>query len=107
MRPQTPRPSGLREKSVSASSGLLAVPSGYGLVALPCIHPIFLATRLIVGFVRVPQLDFCRFGTGYAANRAADAGAKKGLLPMLLMSKSANRKGVRLCFLFHRRRSQL
>ncbi len=46
---------GLQDKSASAASELLNRPSRYAAVVLPCIHPIWLATRLTSGLVRVPE----------------------------------------------------
>ncbi len=48
-------PFGLQDKSASAASELLSIPSRYAAVVLPCIHPICLATRLTSGLVRVPK----------------------------------------------------
>ena len=50
-----PRPFGLQDKSASAASELLSIPSRYAAVVLPCIHPICFATRLTSGLVRVPE----------------------------------------------------
>ena len=56
-----PRSFGLQDKSASAASELLSIPSRYAAVVLPCIHPICLTTRLPSGFVRVPKyiLQIC------------------------------------------------
>jgi len=55
-----PLPFGLPDKSASAASELLSIPSRYAAGVLPCIHPIFFATRLPSGVVRVPKFVLWR-----------------------------------------------